>query len=403
MNLEKIIDNFSEPDWLKSLRKKNLNLFYSQPFPQWKRVDISSLKLDELDFSLKEGEKFLDNGDGIILVDSKNFQNRVFQESSYFFSDLSFAVKSYPEVLKNFFERSLIKGEDGKFQSLGNALWKNGIYLDVRKGSKIEKPFTGKNLSIKDKTLISKTIIYAESNSEFTFIEDFQSEEMDEKSLKIYFLEIYLEEGASAKIITLNRRKAKGWDFFFKKAHLGTNSYLYDISIELGNGNTIGNSSLSMNEKNSIAEIGSIITAIDKQKFDLLFEIVHNSPHTKSSIFSRGIVGKRSKGVWRGLTHVKKGAIGANVSQKGEFLLTGKEANADAIPSIWIDENDCRASHGASVFPINSEKIFYLESRGIEPSIVKTMIGKGFLMSVLNNIDLKKDKIEEIIEEKLKE
>lgn len=403
MNLEKIIDNFPEPDWLKSLRKKNLNLFYTQPFPQWKRLNISSLRLEELDFSAKGAEQFFDYDDGIVLVDSKNLKNKIFQEYAYLHADLSFAVRFYPEILKKFFERNLIKGEDGKFQSLGNSLWKNGFYLHVKSGSKIEKPITGKNLSIKEKTLINKTIIYAENNSEFTFIEDFQSEEMDENSLKISLLEIYLEPGASAKIITLNRRKAKGWDFFFKKAYLGDSSHLYDISIELGNGNTIGNFSLSMNEKNSIAEIGSIITAMKQQKFDLLFEIVHNSPETKSSIFSRGIVGEKGKGVWRGLTHVKKGATGANVSQKGEILLTGEEAKADAIPSLWIDENDCRASHGASVFPLNLEKIFYLESRGIEPSIAKTIIGKGFLMSVLNNLHFRKEEIEEIIEEKLKE
>lgn len=302
--------------------------------------------------------------------------------------------------MKKFFEKNLITGDEGKFQALGNSLWKNGFFIHVKKGSKIEKPIVGKNFSFKDRTLINKTIIYAEKDSKFTFIEDFQSEKMDEESLKISLTEIYLEEGAVAKTVSLNRRKSKGWDFFFKKANLGYGSTIKDISIEIGEGNSIGNVSITLNEKNTNSELISVIASKNKS-FDLLFQIIHNSTDTRSTILSRGIVDGSGKGIWRGLTHVKKGAKEADVLQKGEIILMGKEAKADAIPSLWIDENDCKASHGASVFPLNPEKIFYFESRGIEPSMAKTLIGKGFLMAVLKK-EIEIDEIEGIIEDKLR-
>ncbi len=392
MNLEKIIENLEEPEWLKSFRKENLDLFLKHPFPKWKRVDISTLKIEELDFSKKEIEFNPGEEEGITLFDSKNPNGKFFKESSYFFSDLSSAVRMNSEFLKEFFEKNLISGDEGKFQALGNSMWRNGFFLHVKKGSEIEKPILGKNISLKEKVLINRTIIYAEKNSQLTFIEDFQSEEMDENSLKISLMEIYLEEGAVAKIISLN--------FFFKKANLGYGSTLKDISIEIGEGNSIGNVSITLNERNSNSELRSIIASKNKS-FDLLFQIVHNSPDTRSSIISKGIVDGTGKGVWRGLTHVKKGAKGADVFQKGEIILMGKEAKADAIPSLWIDENDCKASHGASVFPLNPEKIFYFESRGIEPSMAKTLIGKGFLMAVLNK-EIEIDGIERIIEDKLR-
>lgn len=400
MNLEKIIESLEEPEWLKTFRKENLNLFAKHPFPKWKRIDISTLKIEELDFS--SGDVKFDPGkeDGIILVDSKNQSGKFFKEGSYFFSDLSSAIRLNSEFLRKFFDRNLIRGDEGKFQALGNSLWKNGFFIHVKNGSKIEKPIIGRNFSFKDRTHISRTIIYAEKNSELIFIEDFQSEEMDEKSLKISLMEIYLEEGAVAKIVSLNRRKGKGWDFFFKKAHLSYGSTLKDISIEIGEGNSIGNVSITLNERNSGSELSSIIASKNKN-FDLLFEIVHNSPDTRSLILSRGIVDGTGKGIWRGFTHVKKGAKGADVLQKGEIILMGKEAKADAIPSLWIDENDCKASHGASVFPLSPEKLFYLESRSIEPSMAKTLIGKGFLMAVLNK-EIEIDGIERIIEDKLR-
>lgn len=79
MNLEKIIENLEEPEWLKILRKENLDLFIKHPFPKWKRIDISTLKIEELDFCNKEVEFNSGKEDGIILVDSRNSNGKLFK------------------------------------------------------------------------------------------------------------------------------------------------------------------------------------------------------------------------------------------------------------------------------------------------------------------------------------
>lgn len=400
MNFERIIENPSEPQWLKILRKENLDLFYKHPFPKWKRVDISTLKLEELDFSFKIKKADYLNENGFILIDSNPLE-KTFKNEYLFFSDLLTALQIEPELMKEFLLNSLLKGEEGKFQALANALWKNGFFLHLKKGTKLKEPIKGVHLSVEDKTLITRTIIFAEEDTEFTFIEDFSSDKREEGHLKISILEVHLQEGASGKVITLNRRKTDGWDFHFKKALLRKGSRLSDYTVELGRGNAIGNFSVELNEENSEIDFNSVIAVNNNQKFDLLYEVIHSAKNTKSKIFSRGIVGNQGKGVWRGLTHVKKGANGSSVSQRGEILLTGMEAKADAIPSLWIDENDCSASHGASVFPISPEKIFYLESKGVEPFSAEILIGKGFLMSVLKDLNINKEEIEKLIESKL--
>lgn len=401
MNLEKIIENLSEPLWLKNLRRESLNLFYNHPFPKWKRVDISGLRLEELDFSPKEKKGGFFRENGFTLIDSNPLE-RVFQNNYIFYSDLLTSLKTNPETMKKFFLNSLIRGDEGKFPALGNALWKNGFFLHIKKGAKLEEPVKGAHLTIEDRTLVSRTIIFAEEDTEFTFIEDFSSEASGENHLKLSFLEIYLEEGASGRIITLNRRRTGGWDFHFKRAFLRKGSHLLDHTIELGNGNVIGNISVKLEEENTEADFKTILAVNNKQKFDISYEVIHNAPNTRSEIFSRGIVGNEGKGVWRGLTHVKNGATGSSVFQKGEILLMGKDARADAIPSLWIEENDCRASHGASVFPLNPEKIFYVESRGIDSFLAEVLIGKGFLMSVLKDSNFSEEGIEKLIEDKLR-
>ena len=68
----------------------------------------------------------------------------------------------------------------------------------------------------------------------------------------------------------------------------------------------------------------------------------------------------------KGLISIEKTAIGTD-SYLGEFGMNlSKTARAVAIPSLEIDQPDCRrAMHSSSVGPIDETQLFYLESRGI--------------------------------------
>src|SRR4029453_2075507 len=58
-----------------------------------------------------------------------------------------------------------------------------------------------------------------------------------------------------------------------------------------------------------------------------------------------------------------------------------KAARSVAIPSLEIDQPDCRrAAHSSSVGPIDETQLFYLESRGIPPDEARKFIVLGFLV-----------------------
>jgi len=57
-----------------------------------------------------------------------------------------------------------------------------------------------------------------------------------------------------------------------------------------------------------------------------------------------------------------------------------KSTRSVAIPSLGIDQPDCRrAAHASSVGPIDETQLFYLESRGIPPDEARKFIVLGFL------------------------
>ena len=86
---------------------------------------------------------------------------------------------------------------------------------------------------------------------------------------------------------------------------------------------------------------------------------------------------------------IEKTAIGTD-SYLGEFGMNlSKLARAVAIPSLEIDQPDCRrAAHSSSVGPIDESQLFYLESRGITPDDARKFIVLGFLEPVVARVPL---------------
>jgi hypothetical protein len=70
----------------------------------------------------------------------------------------------------------------------------------------------------------------------------------------------------------------------------------------------------------------------------------------------------------KGLATIDLPAHGTD-SYLGEFgMLLSKQARSVAIPSLEIDQPDCRrVAHASSVGPIDETQLFYLESRGLDP------------------------------------
>jgi Fe-S cluster assembly scaffold protein SufB len=91
----------------------------------------------------------------------------------------------------------------------------------------------------------------------------------------------------------------------------------------------------------------------------------------------------------KGLISIEKTAIGTD-SYLGEFGMNlSKTARAVAIPSLEIDQPDCRrAMHSSSVGPIDESQLFYLESRGIAPDEARKFIVLGFLEPVVVRVPL---------------
>ena len=125
------------------------------------------------------------------------------------------------------------------------------------------------------------------------------------------------------------------------------------------------------------------------QLFDLTAYTRHVGEDTTGNLLSKAVLQHGARAYIKGLISIEQTARGAD-SFLGEFgMLLDKQSRSVTIPSLEIDQPDCRrAAHSSSVGPIDPAQLFYLESRGITPDEARKFITLGFLEPVVARVPL---------------
>jgi Fe-S cluster assembly protein SufD len=108
----------------------------------------------------------------------------------------------------------------------------------------------------------------------------------------------------------------------------------------------------------------------------------HQAPRTQSELLFEGAVADQARSVYSGLIRIRNGARGSDAFQTNHNLVLSEGAHADSVPNLDIEENDVRCSHASTVGPVDEEQRYYLESRGIEPSVAERLIVLGFFSAM---------------------
>jgi Fe-S cluster assembly scaffold protein SufB len=127
----------------------------------------------------------------------------------------------------------------------------------------------------------------------------------------------------------------------------------------------------------------------EAQLFDLTSYTRHIGEDGTSDLLSKGVFTDKARGYIKGLIEIPYSGRGTD-SFLGEFsMLLKRTARSVTIPSLEIDQPDCRrAMHSSSVAPIDETQIFYLMSRGLAEDEARKAIVMGFLDPVVARIPL---------------
>jgi Fe-S cluster assembly scaffold protein SufB len=296
-----------------------------------------------------------------------------------------------------------------KFAQLTRAFWSEGVALDVPAGVRLSKPVVIRwALGAPDRALVTRTLVRLGDGAAASLVEELvpAPDHVDDEAAQALFagtMEVTLGKNASLQVASLQELPANVVAIQHRTARIGEAATLQWALAQLG-GRLVRSrvDNRLVGDRSSVRQV-EIVFGADEQLFDLTSYTTHVGKNTTGDLLSKAALLEKSRTYLKGLITIERSANGTD-SFLGEFGMNlSKAARSVAIPSLEIDQPDCRrAAHSSSVGPVDETQLFYLESRGIPPDEARKFIVLGFLEPVVARVPLAsaQDRLRELLEAK---
>jgi Fe-S cluster assembly scaffold protein SufB len=294
-----------------------------------------------------------------------------------------------------------------KFAQLTRAVWSQGVALDVPEGARLAKPIVIRwLLGDPDRALVTRTLVRLGNGADATVVEELVPSSGADGGAQSFFggtMEVTLGAGAALQVASLQELPTNIVAVQHRTATIGEGARLQWALAQLG-GRLIRSrvDNRLVGDRSTVRQV-EIVFGAEEQLFDLTSYTTHVGRDTTGDLLSKAALMERSRTYLKGLITIEKTAIGTD-SFLGEFGMNlSKQARSVAIPSLEIDQPDCRrAAHSSSVGPVDEGQLFYLETRGIPPDEARKFVVLGFLEPVVARVPLAsaQDRLRELLEAK---
>ncbi len=122
-----------------------------------------------------------------------------------------------------------------------------------------------------------------------------------------------------------------------------------------------------------------VIDAREHGEYELRVVADHKVEGTKGRITVKAVAGKGANVKVFGMIKIRKEAQNTDDYLELRVLTLDKTSRAVAEPELEIEANNVKASHGASVGPVDKEQLLYLKSRGLSKEKAIEEIVTGYL------------------------
>ncbi len=294
---------------------------------------------------------------------------------------------------------------DDKFAQLTRAMWSQGVVLDVPAGVTLAQPVVIRWASgAPDRALVTRTLVRLGDGASASVVEELVPSSEDDSTGQAFFagtMEVTLGAGAALRVASLQELPGNVVTIQHRSALIGEAAKLEWALAQLG-GRLLRSrvDNRLVGDRSSVRQV-EIVFGADEQLFDLTSYTTHIGRDTTGDLLSKAALLERSRSYMKGLITIEKSAHGTD-SFLGEFGMNlSKATRSVAIPSLEIDQPDCRrAMHSSSVGPVDETQLFYLESRGIPPDEARKFVVLGFLEPVVARVPLAsaQDRLRELLE-----
>lgn len=230
-----------------------------------------------------------------------------------------------------------------------------------------------------------RLLLVAGAGSKVTVIEDYVA--LHEGT---YFTNAVTEiaVGANAHLehVRLQRESKQSFHMASCAVSLGAASHYHSASVALGGQTSRLDLKVSQTAEGAQCVLDGLALIGGEQLADTHTFIDHAKPHGTSRQLHKCIVGGTAHAVFNGQVMVRPGAQKTDSAQSSRNLLLSGKALVDTQPQLEIFADDVKCTHGATVGQLDSDEVFYLQSRGLSERVARNLLTYAFGAEVIDRI-----------------
>jgi len=283
---------------------------------------------------------------------------------------------------------------DDKLAQLVRGVWSQGVRVVVPDGVRLERPIVVRWAAGEPgRALVTRTSVRLGREAAAAVVEEIIPSGPGgiapdaPQSLVAGTFEAAVGPGAALEVASIQELGPTAIVLQQRAAGIGDGGSLRWALAQLGGRIVRARNDNRLEGDRSSVEQVEIVFGAGEQLVDLTTYTRHLGRDTTGNVLSKGALRDRARMYLKGMAIIDRSAIGTD-SFLGEYGMNlSKGARSVAIPSLEIDQPDCRrAAHSSSVGPIDETQVFYLESRGIPDDEARKFIVLGYLEPVVARV-----------------
>ncbi len=411
-----------EVAWLAARRRESLAAFAEQGLPSTRHEDwryTSLLPLAKLELRRPETSPVLSREQ----VEALSIP--VFACSLYVFVDGRFApelsapeslsggvrveslarlLREAPEQLEGTLDR-LADPKSQPFAALNTAGFEDGAALFVPPRAELLRPIhvvfvssSGASPQLQQ----PRVLVVAGAESRATLIQDHVSLG-EAPGLSNSLSEVWVGTNARFDLALIQREGDERFQVSGLHVRQERDSRFRAYTVSLGGRLLRNDLHALLAEEGADCELDGLFVGAGEQVLDNHTTVDHAVPHCTSRELYKGVLGGRSRGVFRGRVIVRPDAQKTNAEQSNPNLLLSDDAEIDTKPQLEIYADDVRCSHGSAIGRVDPDALFYLRARGVGEREALDLLARGFAGEVTAKIpvDALREEIDALVAAKL--
>ena len=273
--------------------------------------------------------------------------------------------------------------------ALNSALFKDGLFIEVKAKGIVEKPLhiIHLNCSAKNIFLQPRHLIVAHKGAVLNVIETFANIHGGSVVWVNSVTEVYVEENAEVNHYVLQSGQVKTRVVNHTEITQKKDSLYNNYTITLPGADLVRNNlNVNLVEAHTETHLYGLYLAAEHQLVDNHTTVDHRKPNCFSNELYKGVLAGNAKAVFNGKVFVHQEAQKTNAFQQNNNLLLSDKAVIDSKPQLEIFSDDVKCSHGSTIGQFSKEALFYLRSRGISETSARSLMVKAFAFDVINKI-----------------